>query len=166
MDAETFKAIILSRYEDMYRMAYAIVQDREDAQDAVQDAVTRLWARRDELASVESPVAFCMTAVKHQCIDMLRERARRHTMSEPHDDESDTPADDTAARVEDADTLHLAERMVDMLPPAQKRVLRLRCHAECSVDEIADITGYSPANVRQLLSRARRCLKQLFMKHL
>ena len=44
MDAETFKAIILSRYEDMYRMAYAIVQDRDDAQDDVQDAVTRLWA--------------------------------------------------------------------------------------------------------------------------
>ena len=64
MDAETFKEIILSRYGDMYRVAYAIVRDSDDAQDVVQDAVIRLWVRRQELSGIESPDAYCMAAVK------------------------------------------------------------------------------------------------------
>ncbi len=158
MDAETFKEIILSRYGDMYRMAYAIVQDSDDAQDVVQDAVTRLWSKRRELLHVESPDALCAMTVKHLSIDLLRARKRRPqaAVAEEHDDPSDYPL----ARVEDADMLMMAERMIKSLPPSQQEVLRLRSHGDCTVDEIAAITGLSPANVRQLLSRARRRLKQ------
>ncbi|WP_283600492.1 RNA polymerase sigma factor, partial [Muribaculum intestinale] len=65
MDAETFKEIILSRYGDMYRVAYAIVRDSDDAQDVVQDAVTRLRVRRQALSGIVSPDAYCMAAVRH-----------------------------------------------------------------------------------------------------
>lgn len=159
MDAETFKKIILSRYGDMYRMAYTIVQDSDDAQDVVQDAVTRLWTHRHELEEVDSPDAFCIATVKHLCIDLLRARRRRPDPIADIGDEHAAP-EYSADRVEDADTLRLAERMIASLPPAQQEVIRLRSHADCSVDEIAAITGYTAANVRQLLSRARRRLKQ------
>lgn len=158
MDAETFKEIILSRYGDMYRMAYAIVQDSDDAQDVVQDAVTRLWSKRREFSQVDSPDALCAMTVKHMSIDLLRARKRRPqaVAVEEHDD----LAENTLARVEDADMLTMAERMIESLPASQQEVIRLRSHGDCTVDEIAAITGLTSANVRQLLSRARRRLKQ------
>lgn len=163
MDAETFKKIILSRYGDMYRMAYAIVLDSDDAQDVVQDAVTRLWTQRHELERLESPDAFCITTVKHLCIDLLRTRRRRPEQIADFDDDREGP-EYSDSRVEDADTLRIADRMIASLPPAQQEVIRLRSHGDCTVDEIAAVTGYTPANVRQLLSRARRRLKQYAIK--
>jgi RNA polymerase sigma-70 factor (ECF subfamily) len=160
MDATTFKEIILSRYGDMYRMAYAIVQDSDDAKDVVQDAVARMWVHRRELTGVESPGAFCTTTVKRVAIDLLRARSRRPDAVEQIDDES-APRTDAHAGIEDADILRQVERMLDALPPNQREVIRLRSHADCSIDEIASITGLTQANVRQLLSRARRSLKQL-----
>ncbi len=159
MDAETFKEIILSRYGDMYRVAYAIVRDSDDAQDVVQDAVTRLWVRRQELSGIESPDAYCMAAVRHLCIELLRARRRRPASVDDVDEESAGDCD-SHLRVEYADSLSLAERMISTLPASQQEVVRLRSHADCSVDEISTITGLTPANVRKLLSRARRRLKQ------
>lgn len=161
MDAATFKEIILSRYADMYRVAYAIVQDSDDAQDAVQDTVTRLWAGRRELDAIASPGAYCLTAVRRQSIDLLRARSRRPEAVDAIAEDELGGDGDGHARVEDADRLRLAEQLLAALPAAQRQVVRLRSHGDCTIDEIAAITGHSPANVRQLLSRARRRLKQI-----
>ena len=100
-----------------------------------------------------------MAAVRHLCIELLRARRRRPASVDDVDEESAGDCD-SHLRVEYADSLSLAERMISTLPASQQKVVRLRSHADCSVDEISTITGLTPANVRQLLSRARRRLKQ------
>lgn len=160
MDANEFKEIILARYEAMYRVAYAIVQDRDDAQDAVQEAVTRLWARRDELSGVESPEGLCSTVVRNICVDTLRRRLRHSPVDDTLPDAPDS-APGVDERLEAADTLAHASALLATLPVQQQDVVRLRSQGDCSIDEIAAITGHSAANVRQLLSRARRSLRRL-----
>lgn len=144
----------------MYRVAYAILQDSDDAQDAVQDAVTHLWEKRKELTAVNDYEAFCVTAVKRRCIDLLRKRNYRQAMTtsivETIEDDGDI-----SSRLETRDTLTHVMKIVENLPANQREVLRLRSQGDCSLQEIAEITGLTNSNARTLLSRARKKLKEL-----
>ena len=51
---------------------------------------------------------------------------------------------------------------MNKLPEQQRQVLQLRAFNECSFEEIESITGLTSVNVRTLLSRGRRRLKELY----
>ncbi|MCD8185461.1 MAG: sigma-70 region 4 domain-containing protein [Rikenellaceae bacterium] len=55
-------------------------------------------------------------------------------------------------------------RIVDALPELQQAVLRMRHIDELEVQEIAQLTGSNPEAVRMNLSRARRKVKEIFLK--
>ena len=60
MTAEEFKSTILANYRRMYAAALAMLANSDDASDAVQDTVARLWERRESLGDVDSPASFCI----------------------------------------------------------------------------------------------------------
>lgn len=79
MDVESFKRLFLPLHPKLFRIAYALVENKSDAEDILQDAYYKLWSRRNELADVRNPEAFCVTLVKNLCLDFLRSpRAGRH----------------------------------------------------------------------------------------
>lgn len=161
MDATDFRHIVMPHYRPMYRMALAILGNSDDAQDAVQEAVAKLWHRRDTLPEDSKVLSYCLTTVRHCCADMLR--MRRHVPIT--DDMRDMCADDLAdvsRSVESRDTLHKVIDLAATLPSAQQEVLRLRSYGDYSLQEIAEMTGTSYENARTLLSRARRRLKELY----
>lgn len=158
MATDNFKHLVLTHYETMYRVAYSLLRDSDDAQDAVQDAITAIWMKRSQLSAVDNHESFCVKAVKNRCIDIIRARALRPTLA---DDAAD-PAHDPLAGIEARDTLSVVRKLVKQLPPLQQEVLRLRSEAGCDLQEIAEITGVSHDNARTLLSRARRKLKDLY----
>lgn len=161
MATDNFKHLVLTHYGSMYRVAYSILRDSDDAQDAVQDAVAAIWAKRSMLSDIDNYESFCVKAVKNRCIDMIRARASRNdsAMSLPEDAENPVnPVTELEAR----DTLSLVKSLVNRLPPLQQEVLRLRSEAGCDLQEIAAITGVTYDNARTLLSRARRRLKDLY----
>lgn len=157
---EFFKTEILARYKAMYRVAAVILDNnRDDAADAVQMAMTRLWERRDSLPAVQNPEGYCMAAVRMAAIDLIRSRRPSEQLSEA----SVAVADDSMAeRVEAGQQLDAVGRMLRQLPANQQRVVRLSAYSGCSNTEIAMTTGLSEANVRTLLSRARTKLRLLY----
>lgn len=79
MDVESFKRLFLPLHPKLFRIAYALVENKADAEDILQDAYYKLWCRRNELADVRNSEAFCVTLVKNLCLDFLRSpRAGRH----------------------------------------------------------------------------------------
>ena len=54
--------------------------------------------------------------------------------------------------------------LIEKLPEQQKEVMKLRHYSECSMEEIVDLTGISATNVRTILSRARKKIKEQFEK--
>jgi RNA polymerase sigma-70 factor (ECF subfamily) len=56
------------------------------------------------------------------------------------------------------------QRLIDKLPEKQRQVIRLRDINDCSLKEIEEITGLSSINVRVLLSRARKVVKEQYLK--
>ena len=69
MDVESFKRLFLPLHPKLFRIAYALVGNKADAEDILQDAYYKLWSRRDELSDIRKPEAFCVRLLKNLCLD-------------------------------------------------------------------------------------------------
>ena len=72
MDVDVFKQRFLPFHPKLYRIAYALLDNKADAEDIFQDAYCKLWNKRDELGDIQNPEAFSITLVKNLCLDFLR----------------------------------------------------------------------------------------------
>ena len=164
MDAENFKRKFLSFHPKLFLIAYALVENKADAEDILQDAYFKLWNKRDELPDIENPEAFCVTLVKNLSLDFLRSpRANRR---EEEIESVFTLATDSSPEkeLETKDKEQQIRQLINRLPENQRQVLRLRGIDDCSMDEIEQITGLNAVNVRVLLSRARKVIREQFEK--
>ena len=159
MEAETFKQRFLPFHPKLYRIALALVESPEDTEDILQEAYARLWSKRASLEAVQNPEAFAITIVRNLCLDFLRS-PRSNSRSEPLEAITLPSEDSPDRQVEQRDQLRQVRRLIEELPPNQRQVIRLRGMEDCSLEEIAQITGFSDANVRTLLSRARKYIKE------
>ena len=157
MDVENFKRLFLPLHPKLFRIAYALVENKADAEDILQDAYYKLWSRRNELTDIQNPEAFCVTLVKNLCLDFLRadvtEAVTLSTASSPDEE------------LERQDKVQQIRHLIDRLPENQRQVLRLRGIEDCSMDEIEQITGLSAVNIRVLLSRARKIIREQLEKY-
>lgn len=164
MDAEHFKRKFLPFHPKLFRIAYALVGNKADAEDILQEAYFKLWHKRNELPDMENPEAFCVRLVRNLCLDFLRSpRAgrREEEIEEVVSFETDTSPD---KELETKDKEQQIRRLISRLPHNQRQVLRLRGIDDCSMDEIEQITGLSAVNIRVLLSRARKAIREQFDK--
>lgn len=145
--------------------ARRIVSD-EAVDDALQDAFVRLWSRRSDFDSATAVEGVAVTTVRNICIDTLRRDAVRR-----HDDIDDNPS---AAAVTDDygdDTQERRELygevtgLIDKeLSERDRRILYLRDRDGWEMDDIALEMGISEANVRVILSRSRKIIRQIYLK--
>ncbi|MDR1601384.1 MAG: sigma-70 family RNA polymerase sigma factor [Tannerella sp.] len=159
MDAKEFTARFYPFHPKLYQVAYTLLNNPDDAEDILQDVYCRLWDRRKELSELRQPEAFCVTLVRNFCIDFLR--SPRHRADDEADSmlqigtnttpESEFVADESVRRI---------EKLICRLPEKQRIVMQLRACEECTPEEIEAATGESAANVRVLLSRARKTLRE------
>lgn len=150
---------MVSLRDVMYRVALSIMGNEDDALDAVQDTIVRLWDNRRRLSGADNPPAYCVGALRKQCVSALRNRRTVIQL------DCELPISDNfeAVRsVESRDKLMILRQIIASLPREQKRVVELTIFSQCSTAEIVEITGLSNQNVRTLLSRARRKIKESF----
>jgi RNA polymerase sigma-70 factor (ECF subfamily) len=129
-----------------------------EADDVLQDAWLR--ARQDEDADVRSPRAYLTTIVTRLCIDHLRS-AERTRMEYPGPWLPEPLAEPNQESAELASSMTTAFLVVlERLAPTERAVFLLREVFELDFDEIAASVGKSEANTRQILTRARRRLRE------
>lgn len=159
MTHECFIASIAPMHDDMHRLAVAMTGSADDAADAVQETMMKLWNTRESIP--EKPpeaAAYCFKALRTTCITL-------HNRRKPSDDipERELRASDSS---DDSlmldDTQRILRKIIDSLPDNQRTVIRLTATEGCDIAHTALLTGLSEANVRQLLSRARRQIRQMF----
>ena len=140
-------------------VAYRMLGDASEADDAVQEAWLRL--SRSDAESIRNIEGWLTTVVGRVCLDMLRSRkARREEALETEVVEpvvSSESSSDPEEEAQLADSVGLALLVVlDTLAPAERVAFVLHDVFDVSFDEIAPIVGRTPAAARQLASRARR----------
>ncbi len=162
MKEETFLSLIMPLQRQMYALCLTILKDEADAADCLQEVSTRLWENRRRLAECENQAGYCITAVRRVAIDMMRQRLRESHEDPPlnYQDPESSPTPAKLAECRD-DVDHLS-RLMDQLPPRQREVVEMSGMAGMSNREIEEATGLSGENVRVMLSRGRKRLKELF----
>jgi len=140
-------------------VAYRMLGSLTEADDAVQDTWLRL--SRSGAAGVENLGGWLTTIVARVCLNMLRSRQLRREESlgvhlpDPLVSSAGSPQPEQEALL--ADSVGLALLVVlDTLAPAERLAFVLHDMFGVPFDEIAPMTGRTPAAARQLASRARR----------
>ena len=65
MTAAYFKQAYYSLHPKLYRVAFSILKNTENAEDIVQDVYCKLWDERDKLVDIQKPEAYCVTLIKN-----------------------------------------------------------------------------------------------------
>jgi RNA polymerase sigma-70 factor (TIGR02957 family) len=146
----------------MFSIAYRMTGSVSDAEDIVQEAFLRLTRVLRDGTSIDSPKAYLATATTRLAISHLRSaRVRRESyvgawLPEPLLTGSPGVEPDPAERAELSDSLSMAFLvLMESLTPTERAVFLLHEVFGYGYPEIADITGKSEANCRQILARAR-----------
>lgn len=161
MTTERFKQQYLPLHPKLYRVALALVGNKDDAEDLLQEGYGKLWKKRDELDQIQNPEAFAVMLIKNLCLDFLRSAAaNRHLTS--IEENMVTTSVTPEREMERREALEKVKILIEQLPENQKQVLKLRGLSDCSMEEIAEITGFSAVNVRTLLSRARKMIREQY----
>lgn len=167
MTDQQFKEILLPLYRQMYGVAMAILADRHAAADSVQEAMMSLWLKRVTL-DPDGPVkSYAMTAVRNNCISYVRGNSQKELLDVEEIRSLTAPARDEAETEASANsTASLIGGVIRDMPENMRQVMELSVFGECDNREIQEITGFSAANVRTLLSRGRKELRSVLMKRI
>lgn len=161
MDAECFKQQYLPCHEKLYRIAFRLLGNACDAEDIVQEAYLKLWNKRDELTEVKNPESYSVVILKNLCFDFLRS-AKDNIDNRAPEDLNIASETSLAAEIEIKDELNRIKEVIAHLPRQQQQVIILRHVNDCSMEEIEKATGLNAINIRVLLSRARKKIREQF----
>lgn len=152
------KEIWLPLSDRFYRVAYHILESQEDAEDAVQELYLKLIKTPDKILNIQEPAAFGITILRNICIDIIRRREKRRSEELHEYMIADISCPDKIA--DDKDKLRILIHEIDRLPQKQSIVMKMRTIDGLEYDEISQRTGLSQANIRVLISIARKTLKK------
>lgn len=159
MKTNDFNQIIEEIKDKMYRLALRIVLDPYEAEDVVQEIVIKAWEKREYMATVENPQGWLMTLTRNKAIDKTRSKHKRTTDIDQFFNISDTGANPEHTLLQ-KDLLDKVKAIINALPEHQRTVLHLRDIEEYAYDEISDITGQTPNQVKINIYRARQAIKE------
>jgi RNA polymerase sigma factor (sigma-70 family) len=163
MDLQEFKTKVLPAKQKLYRLALFLLRDKQEAEDVLQDVFLKLWTQKEKLSAYNSIEALAMSIARNQCLDKLKSRKRKMMVDVTG---IDMRSDDATPyqHSEMADSMHNMRRLVDGLPEQQRLVLHLRDVEGYSFEEIEQITSLTVNNLRVILSRARKSVRDGFLK--
>ena len=162
MELIEFKNKVLPLRPKLLNYARKLTDNPEDAEDAVQEVLLKLWSKRQELEQCRSIEAYSMTLTHNLCIDLLR---CKHDDALPLDIVQAATA--TAApdrQLELKDEISLMHAIIDSLPPLQRTIMQMKDIEEYETDEIATITGCNAEAIRSNLSRARKRVREVYLQ--
>jgi RNA polymerase sigma-70 factor (ECF subfamily) len=146
-DRDAFEMIIRTRSRTLFAIAYGILQNREEAEDVVQDSLIKAWKTRWRVRDPQKFPAWLATIARHRAHDIFR---KRRTVPFPHEtiETSETERGDTT---ELDRNLHTA---LAALPEVHRAALTLRYFEEMDYRTIENTLGLSNGALRGILGRA------------
>jgi RNA polymerase sigma-70 factor (ECF subfamily) len=158
-DRDAFEMIIRSFSRNLFAIAYGILQNREEAEDVVQDTLVKAWKSRWRVRDPEKFPAWISTIARHRARDLAR---RRRPEPLPHDFESTEMAEATT-ETEGVDLDAEVHAALSQLPELHRMAVTLRYFEELDYATIERTLGLTNGALRGILGRAlgvmRRRLK-------
>lgn len=164
MDITEFKEKYITCSKTMYWAAYRLTGSSDEAEDIVQETFVRLWTHRGLLDTVGNAEAYSVRMVRNVYIDKRRGQ-HIDVVASGTENLQIASAEDIARRTEQRDLADKTRDIIDRLPEQQRRIVIMKDIEDMTYDEMAGLTGLTVQNLRTLLSRGRKTLRQ-FIKGL
>ena len=155
MERREFEQLVSEISPQLTTTARSILISPEEAADAVQDTLLRLWSMRDRLDSYDKPVAVAALILRRLCITAVRSKKTSVGLEEAM----------RIKAIEDTEPIDpMLRTIIDRLPDREQAVLRMKHIDGMEIDEIAKLVGSNPTAVRTALSRARKKVRDIYLK--
>ncbi len=158
-DREAFEMIIRTQSRALFAIAYGILQNREEAEDVVQDTLVKAWKTRWRVRDPEKFPAWLGTIARHRAHDVARRRR-----SVPFPAEAVGPTDHPFAEAAQASKEQAMSEQVRAalasLPEMHRAALTLRYFESMDYAAIERTLGLSNGALRGILGRAMATLRQ------
>lgn len=161
---EAIEALVREHSRLVYRIAYAVLRQHHDAEDATQETFVRVLRHRSKLPAIENPKMWLARIAWRVAVDRTKQHGRNREIA-LEDPERTTqeiaspqiPADRVAEGTQAGEVL---EKFITALPEKLRAPLILSAIEEMSPREIAAALNINEAAVRSRVFRARQILKE------
>lgn len=165
-DANAFETLVLEYENNVYNIALRMTGNSEDAADMTQEAFIKAYNSLQSFRGDSKFSVWLYRIVSNVCLDFLRSKNRRPTVSlSVEDDDGEDTQLDVADESQSPELLldrkltrESVRRGLDSLPPDYRQILLLREIQGLSYDEIAQALGLEVGTVKSRIFRARKRL--------
>lgn len=165
-DADAFEALVLEHQKKVYNLALRMVGSEEDAKDMAQEAFIRAYSSLDSFRGDSKFSVWLYRLTSNVCIDFLRSRGRKQTVSLTVEDEDEDPAEleipderfSPEKALEKRELRESVSRGLETLSPEYRQILLLREISGMSYEEIGKALDLEEGTVKSRIFRARKKL--------
>ena len=152
---QAFERLFKDSYPHMYRMAFSLVENAEDAKDAVNQVFAQMWRGKPQI-SKDSIRGYLLAATRNQCLHILQQRQLWRKM------EDELKRDVQESRDEEREELLQALEQVieNNLTEQDRRVLQLHYDEEMTYQETASVLGISASAVNKHITHSLIKIRQ------
>ena len=159
MQASDFKQLFLPCHRKLFSVAYRLMSNAQAAEDMVQETFLKLWMQHDKMEKVDNPEAYSITVLRRIFYDKMRVG---HLQEVDKDVGSlqVSSSQNISKQLEEADEYQRIRLLITHLPEPQARIMLMRDIEDRSFEEISIETGLTEVNIRSILSRARKKIRE------
>ena len=151
MDKKWFGDMVHIYQKELYRLAFHILKNKEDAEDALQETLYRAYSHLGQLKNPEYFKTWMVRILLNTAFEMQKKRKNNLELDEYKD---------VIGKSEDITTKIMLETVIREMDEKYQYVIFLYYYENYSVKEISEILNVSVMNVKQRLSRSRKFLKE------
>ena len=159
MQASEFKQLFLPCHRKLFSVAYRLMGNAQAAEDMVQETFLKLWMQRDKIERIDNPEAYSITVLRR----LFYDRMRTGHLQEVDKDVGSlqiTSSQNISRQLEAADEYQRVRQLISHLPELQGRIMLMRDVEDRSFEEISIEIGLTEVNIRSILSRARKKIRE------
>ena len=165
-ETEAFEDLVRAHEKTVYNLALRMTGDAQDAEDMAQEAFLKAYRSLGDFRGESKFSVWLYRIVSNVCLDFLRRRSRRPSVSLTTEDEEgeeqqwDVPDERLSPErlLEQKLTREAVQAGLRELPEEQREILLLREIRGLSYEEIGEILSLEPGTVKSRIFRARKRL--------
>lgn len=152
---QQFERLYKDHYRQMYRLSYSVLEDPEEARDAVAQVFMQIWRSKPQIID-ESVTGYLLVATRNQSLHMLKQRKLRMEMERELKEQREEIESN-----EHSELMDELKRVIEKnLTEQDKRVLSLHYDEDMTYGETAQVLGISMAAVNKHITNSLAKIRQ------
>ncbi|NIR25463.1 MAG: sigma-70 family RNA polymerase sigma factor [Gammaproteobacteria bacterium] len=161
---ESFGKLMEAYQSPVFNLAYRMLSNADEAEQAAQEAFIRAWTRLDSYNPQHKFSTWLLSITSNYCIDLIRKR-RKQLLSidgplPPHPALTSEQAIGPEAQAVEGEQQEVVQSLLETLPEDYREAVVLRYWYDMSYDEIAEVMQTTVSAIKSRLFRARRQLAE------